>query len=52
MPHTMYHLIEMAYIWKKPNSRFWQAAYADINGKRKNASTGIGHYEKISFKDS
>lgn len=36
----------MAYIWKKPNSRYWQAGFVDIHGKRKNASTGIEHTER------
>ena len=40
----------MAYIWKKPNSRYWQAGFTDEHGKRRNASTGIEHYEKLRSK--
>ena len=36
----------MAYIWKKPDTRYWQAAWLDADGKRKNASTGIENYER------
>ncbi len=36
----------MAYIWKKPNTRYWQAAWLAADGKRKNASTGIENYER------
>lgn len=42
----MYHFIDMAYIWKKPNSRYWQAGFIDQHAKRRNASTGIEHYER------
>lgn len=36
----------MAFIWKKPNSKYWQAGFYDERGKRKRRSTGILATEK------
>jgi len=42
----------MAFITKKPNSKYWYAAWKDENGKRHNRSTkleatiGIGGFDK------
>lgn len=31
----------MAFIWQSPNSSFWQAGFADANGRRRNRSTKV-----------
>ncbi|WP_435894576.1 tyrosine-type recombinase/integrase [Oceaniferula spumae] len=36
--HYKYHV---AFLWKKPNSKYWQAGFMDKSGKRRNRSTGV-----------
>ncbi len=36
----------MAFIWKSPRSKFWQAGFLDKDGKRRNRSTSIIALEK------
>jgi len=40
----------MAFIWKSPRSKFWQAGFLDKDGKRRNRSTGIVALEKLRKK--
>ncbi|MGJ8673478.1 hypothetical protein [Rubritalea sp.] len=49
--HYKYHsLLLVAFIWKNPNSRYWQAGFTNEHGKRKNASTGIDKLERHRIK--
>jgi integrase len=36
-----YKYYTMAFIFRRPHSRYWHAGFIDKNGKRRNASTGV-----------